>query len=109
MRRLRSHRGADGRGSQDCGTRGVIAVSFHCAPVLFGGPLVCIIRFKAHARTVVLPTLIARRMSWPKANKEVIESRRNPKKKRSKQLLQRRAKRAQRRGGNRRSDRAKRK
>src|ERR1700686_1907316 len=77
-------------------------------PVLFGGPLVCMIGFNAHTRTVVLPTLIARRMSWPKANKEVIESRRNPKKKRSKQLLQRRAKKAPRRGGNRRSDRAKR-
>src|SRR6266487_423949 len=28
MRRLRSHRGAEGRGSQDCGTRGVIAIVF---------------------------------------------------------------------------------
>src|SRR6267142_334305 len=93
----------------DCRAGGVIAV----LPTLYeprslGGPLVCTIRFNQHARTVITHTNIARRMSWPKANNEVIASRRNQKKKRSKQLLQRRAKRGQRPGGNRRSDQAKR-
>ena len=77
-------------------------------PVLLGRPLVCTIRFNQRARTVITHTNIARRISWPKANNEVIASRRNQKKKRSKQLLQRRAKRGQRPGGNRRSDQAKR-
>jgi len=78
------------------------------SPVLLGGPLVCTIRFNENARTIITHANIARRMSWPKANKKVIARRRNQKKKRSKQLLRRRAKRAQRPGGNQRSDRAKR-
>jgi hypothetical protein len=48
------------------------------------------------------------RTSWPKANKKVIESLRNQKKKRSKQLLQRRVKRARQRVGRRTLDQARR-
>ena len=105
MRGVRSHRGTDGRASQHCRARGVIAVSFE---MRFGLATCLQNRSTITHEPSVTHVKIARRMSWQKANKKVIESLRNQKRKRSKPLLQRRAKRAQRRVGSRRSDRAKR-
>src|SRR6476659_1904965 len=108
MRRLQPLRAPYGRRSRDSRARGLIAVlSTIAAPRFLAGDFFAYPIERARTNRLTHAN-IARRMSWPKANKKVIANPRNQKKKRSKQLLPRRAKRAQRPGGSRRSDQAKR-